>query len=268
MDSKKIVFIHDDDIEIQLIDHKFSGEFRGRLHYEPMFRKIHTFLIKKGVIKNNIIDLGAYIGDNTLPWAKMLLPKGGIIYAIDPSNENCEFIQGMCKENDLSNVKIFQTAVSDSNETLTTNGDLHHCSFVFDDNYNKIGENGKLKVVSTTLDSLFESTEIENIGYIHLDVEGMEYKVLKGALKILKTFQPIITYEQHLNMDDIQEIPIFLKEWTRHDYQIFLINEIMPNCRFDCRNFIVFPKRVLIDYENLVEEIHKFIGFSILTPFS
>ena len=37
----------------------------------------------------NIIDLGAWIGDNSIPWAKNI---DGIVYAIDPSKENCKYI--------------------------------------------------------------------------------------------------------------------------------------------------------------------------------
>ena len=39
----------------------------------------------------------------------------------------------------------------------------------------------------------------------------MEYKVLKGAANIIKTFEPIITYEQHIDKENIDEIFYYLK---------------------------------------------------------
>ena len=199
-----------------------------------------------------VVFLGAFIGDNTLPWAKNI---SGIIYAIDPSFENCEFIDKMAKNNELQNIKIFQTAISDCDEILSTNENLHHCSFVF----GNPGTTGANKVNATTLDKLFQTGHIENIGYIHLDVEGMEYKVLKGAANIIKTFEPIITYEQHIDKENIDEIFDYLKSFS---YNIFLIDEILPGCWSDCRNFIAFPSN--IDSNIIICDIHQYLGFQII----
>ena len=49
--------------------------------------------LKRKIIKGNIIDLGAWIGDNAIPWAKNI---NHIVYAIDPSSQNIEFITKMC----------------------------------------------------------------------------------------------------------------------------------------------------------------------------
>jgi hypothetical protein len=53
--------------------------FKKRDNHEVMFRRINTYLIKNKIIKNNIIDLGAWIGDNSIPWAKNI---DGTVYAI------------------------------------------------------------------------------------------------------------------------------------------------------------------------------------------
>jgi len=185
------VFTNDGGITVSLIEHPFSQTFASRNNHEVLFRRMHTYLMDTGVIKNNIIDLGAWIGDNTIPWSKRSGSdaKRSVVYAIDPSRENCDFIQIMCDHNQIDNVKIFQTAVSDKMETLSTNDDMYHCTFASDDQ-------GRNKVNAITLDHLFNIGEIENIGYIHLDVEGMEYKVILGSEKIIDTYKPIITFEQ------------------------------------------------------------------------
>ena len=256
------IFTNDGEITISLIEHPFSQTFASRNNHEILFRRMHTYLMDAGIIKNNIIDLGAWIGDNTIPWAKVVSLSAKVVslsakvvYAIDPSRENCDFIQQMCDHNQLTNVKIFQTAVSDKMETLSTNDDMYHCTFVQ-------GSEGRNKVNAITLDHLFNTGEIENIGYIHLDVEGMEYKVILGAEQIIDTCRPIITFEQHLEIDNYN---LILEHLTNKNYVVYLIDEVLPGCRPDCRNSIAFSKETF--EPNIVTKIHEYIGKEILLPF-
>ena len=259
------IFTNDGDTTVALIDHPFSQTFASRNHHEVLFRQMHTYLMDTGVIKNNIIDLGAWIGDNTIPWAKRSgsvaslsdakVASLSVVYAIDPSKENCEFIQQMCDHNQLTNVKIFQTAVSNTMELLSTNDDMYHCTFVQ-------GSEGRNKVNAITLDHLFNTGEIEHIGYIHLDVEGMEYKVILGAEQIIDTCRPIITFEQHLETDNYN---LILEHLTNKNYVVYLIDEVLPGCRPDCRNSIAFPKETF--EPNIVNNIHEYLKKEILLPF-
>jgi FkbM family methyltransferase len=232
-----------------LLPHPFSSTFASRDNHEVQFRRINTFLINRHIIRRNIIDLGAWIGDNTLPWAKNI---NGIVYAIDPSPNNCNFINQMCSLNDISNVTTFQLAISNRNELLSTNDNINHCSFVH-------GSAGVTTVQATTLDYLYEQKQIQNIGYIHLDVEGMEFKVLEGCSHIVDKDRPIITFEQHIMIDDYNVILAYM---ASKQYTVFLIDEILPGCRPDCRNSIAFPNEIFT--ESLVHEIHNHIGYSIL----
>jgi len=249
------IFTNDGEITISLIEHPFSQTFASRNNHEVLFRRMHTYLMDAGIIKNNIIDLGAWIGDNTIPWAKRSHQKQSVVYAIDPSRENCDFIQRMCDHNQIDNVKIFQTAVSNKMETLSTNDDMYHCTFVQ-------GSEGRNKVDAITLDHLFNIGEIENIGYIHLDVEGMEYNVISGSEKIIDTYKPVITFEQHLEIDNYN---LILEHLTNKNYVVYLIDEVLPGCRADCRNSIAFPKETFDP--SIVTKIHEYIGREILLPF-
>lgn len=250
---RSCIFTNDNNTAINLIEHPYSETFAGRDRHEVLFRRMHGYLFDNGIIQNNIIDLGAWIGDNTVPWAKR--QSGSIIYAIDPSRENCEFIRQMCEHNQISNVKIFQTAISDKVETISTDDDMYHCTFVE-------GTSGKNKVEAVSLDYLFENREIENIGYIHLDVEGMEYKVIRGAEKIISTCRPVITFEQHLQTDNYT---LILEHLTDRDYVVFLMDEILPGCRPDCRNSIAFPREKF--NQEIVDGINQYLGVQIMLPF-
>lgn len=252
------LFTNDNNVTLSCIEHSFSSLFANRDRNEPLFRKINTYLILQKIISRNIIDLGAWIGDNALPWAKNI---SDIVYAIDPSSENCFFMRAMCAKNNISNVKIMQVAISNKNETLiTATSTIDHCTFVpwkWGEVYSS--ETPTTHVSATYLDYLYEKNVIKNIGYIHLDVEGMEYEVLQGSSNLIDECRPIVAYEQHLELDNCMVIPAFLRE---KNYMIFLVDEILPDCRTDCRNFFAFPKEIYSS--KLIEDINSHIGYSIL----
>ena len=221
----KVVFPLDNRVSVDLIDHPYSEKLLSRNNLEPKFRSISTYLINQGLIRN-ILDSGAFIGDNSIPWAKNVQ---GMVFAIDPSAENCSFIRDICKFNNIENMKIFPLALNDKNELLSTDEDLHHCTLV---------NSGKNNVESVSLDYLFDANEISNVDYIHLDVEGMEYKVITGGTRFISSCRPIIAFEQHLLTDNYNQLCNFLKD---RNYTVFLIDEVLEGCKVDCRNFIAFP---------------------------
>jgi FkbM family methyltransferase len=108
-----------------------------------------------------------------------------------------------------------QFALNDKNETISTDEEIKFCSF----SKHFTGVDGKNKIESYALDHLLETNQIENIDLLHLDVEGMELKVIMGSEKLIDSCRPIITFEQHLNQDDYVGLSriIFNK-----NYQVFL----------------------------------------------
>jgi len=245
----KTVFPYENKVVIKLPsnDPKNKGFFYRGQHHEVMFRIIHTYLINNNIIpvNKNIIDLGAWIGDNSIPWAKNI---SGIVYAIDPSPSNIHYISKVCVLNNINNVMCITSAISDKNETLSTNDSIDHCSFVYNNKLN----NGKIKQQAVSLDYLYETNVIENIGYIHLDVEGMEYRVLQGSENIINTYKPIITFEQLLDREDYTVVSDYLKN---KGYKVFMINEIPINCTAYCRNFIAFHNSIFS--QELIENINN-----------
>ena len=92
----KCIFTYDNNCEILVPEEGFFYKdmnyceiFMKRVNHEVNFRKIVNLLIKEKIIQGNIIDLGSWIGDNSIPWSKNI---NSTVYAIDPSPENCNFI--------------------------------------------------------------------------------------------------------------------------------------------------------------------------------
>jgi len=246
-------FIHDNNIELTLSDEltsKFNYQidiFDSMISHEKIFRNIIIELINLNIIdrNKNFIDLGGYVGDNSLPWAKNI---DGIVYCIEPSKINIEFINELLKHNAIKNVTLFNICISDKEETLSTNGSIdigHNVSFVYDKKrysliWNK-NENKIFKLKSTTLDILYENKDIDNITFIHIDVEGMELLVLNGSKNIISIFKPVIVFEVHLKQQipDKNELVTFFIE---RDYIVYIINEVCG--RKDCRNFLAIPTNI------------------------
>jgi len=238
------IFLNDNSVEIKLIDHAFSSIFELRVYHEAIFRMIHSYLINNIIIDptKNFIDLGAWIGDNSIPWAKNI---EGTVYAIDPCKENCDFINAMKHYNSIENLTIIKAVISDSEKIISTdNNDLHHCSFTNDESLQN-------KLQAFSLDTLYKNNIIKNIGYIHLDVEKMEHLVIAGAKQLINDLRPIVSFEQHLNTDDYQSI---CKYFNSINYNVYLINEQLLGCLEDCRNFLAFPNNINIkDIESYLD---------------
>ena len=57
------------------------------------------------------------------------------------------------------------------------------------------GENSKEKIRLKTIDKFVKKNKIKKIDFIKIDTEGSEYFILKGGLKTIEKFKPIIQFE-------------------------------------------------------------------------
>ena len=250
------MFINDNGVTISVPDgHSFTEEYRTRINQERYFRLISNYMISSGYVRRNIIDLGAWIGDNSIPWAMNLANGGGIVYSIDPSEYNCEYIGKVAEMNNISNIKIINHVISDGCKVVSTvdtdprtdiyGGKMHHLTFSNDDSQ-------EIRLNAVSLDYLYEGGEIGDIDYIHLDVEFMERLVIEGSVKVIERYQPIIAYEQHLDIDDYESL---VKILNRRGYDVYIIDERFNNYRYDYRNLIALPSR--IDSEQFKNEVES-----------
>jgi len=77
--------------------------------YELEEQLFFTRVVRRGMV---VWDVGANVGVYTLLFAR-LVGVSGVVLAFEPLSSNCECIIGHIKSNGFSNVKMFQTAVSD-----------------------------------------------------------------------------------------------------------------------------------------------------------
>jgi FkbM family methyltransferase len=218
---------------------------------EKKTRLIISEFIKNNLIdiNKNIIDSGAFIGDNALPWAKQIT---GNIYAIDPSENNEKLIKYLCEINNISNLFYFRLVLSNQNKELTYTGDLDFNSFS--------STNGNNKIFATSLDFLFKNKDIKDITFIHLDVEGEEYNTLLGSIEVIKSYFPIIIYEQHIKTDNVNNCVNLLNNLNYHQY---IINEKTGE-NVDCRNLLAIPNEKYELFKNKCSFLNDLIDINYL----
>ena len=145
-----------------------------------------------------IIDCGAHIGDGAIPIAHALikLNRSDItVYAIDPSTYKCDVMKYIAEKNNLRNLKIINCGLSNDNYTYykLKGDDPNTGASIWTKNIKEkqeIDEQMEFK----TLDSL----NINKIGIIHLDVEGMEVDALLGAKNSINKWKPYLSLENNL----------------------------------------------------------------------
>ena len=223
---------------------KRSIYFISRPYAEVLLRKtIFSLYDKKYIDKNkSVIDIGCWIADNTLAWAP-ILKNDAIIFAIDPSVENLLFGKELGALNKISNVKWINAVCYDKiGIPLSFKGSIDHAQF-------KEEKKSSNSIISTTLDKIINKN---SIGLMHIDVEGLELKVLRGARKIIELNRPVIIFENLISRPGLEPIISFLNSYK---YDVYMINEVLPGCDLDCRNFIAFDsKRKLPKIENPVQK--------------
>jgi len=158
------------------------------------------------------IDIGANIGNHTIFFSKFF----SNVECFEPHPITSQLFA--LNTGQLSNICLHKHALSDS----SGQGFLHSiqtnlgASFISNERFSEADTLIELE----TLD--FYLQHFKSIKFIKIDVEGMEYKVLRGSESVIQTFRPVIAFEQHredFTIDDGGTLATNFLESL--DYEIF-----------------------------------------------
>jgi FkbM family methyltransferase len=156
--------------------------------FEPEMKLWRSYL-KPGMV---VIDVGANVGVYTFSAAARVGATGRVI-AVEPTALCVQCLHQTIQINDLQQVSVYAVAASDTEGSLSfrisANNELNEV--VASD----VEESGLITIPCLSLDAICEKENIQRVDFIKIDAEGHELSVLKGALHILATFQPVILYE-------------------------------------------------------------------------
>jgi FkbM family methyltransferase len=144
-------------------------------------------------------DFGAHFGIHTVGMAR-LVGEHGEVASFEPDQVAFRRLEYHVRTNRLSNVRLFQAAVSDhaGSERLIVSENLgSSCShFRYEDEPEPKSE--QTAVVSTVVpDDLVSAGTIRLPDVIKVDVQGHGAKALGGSLKSIQRKRPIIIFSNH-----------------------------------------------------------------------
>lgn len=175
------------------------------LKYYGEYTELELDLLKNFMNKNYVVyDVGANIGYHTVAFAKL----ADRVYAFEPNKKHLDLLYKNIKSFD--NITVYDVACSDTIETKYIDDfDLSVPGNYGEMYMNTFGQECK----SIVLDDL---DDVYGPDLLKIDVEGHELQVLKGAVKTITEFNPIIFYEAHGK--DLPEIYDLLNDLQYHLY--------------------------------------------------
>lgn len=186
--------------------------------YEPHLIACFNKICQPGSV---VFDIGANIGFHSLMLSK-LAGETGHVYAFEPNSENSRMILLGLEHNHVLNVTLLPVALSDQRG-------WEYFSSHIGSNGGFVGRqlaalHGHGTIVPTfTLDEM----SLPNVDLIKVDVEGAEYKALKGGELMLSRSRPAIVCEFSIEMvNRVSGVtPAYFLNWIAGmDYRIFLLD--------------------------------------------
>jgi FkbM family methyltransferase len=184
------------------IDAVTSQEFlRGT--YEPYMQNAFIEYVQRG---NTVFDIGAHAGFHSM-FCGLLVGATGRVFAFEPNPISRESLAGQIRLNRTLRLEIVPYALSD--KVGLADFDATRGS------QSRITSMGKCKVEMRTIDSLV-SIELPIPDLIKIDVEGEEEKVLRGSVKTLSMFRPIVLCDYN----DDKTLSILVENLLPLDYEV------------------------------------------------
>lgn len=167
--------------------------------------------VLKQVDGKAVIDAGAYNGDTLLLLRHIF--KNSTCYCFEPDLNNFNYLcQAFKRDIKLGYVKAFNQALGDKKGTMCLSkaqGEVslnESASLIYD--YNNEVDNQTVEVA--TIDELVKENQLE-VGFIKMDVEGFEPKVIEGAINTIKTQRPLLVIAFYHYPDEFYEIKPYLE---------------------------------------------------------
>lgn len=159
--------------------------------WEPHFTDIAKSILNEGDV---CVDAGSNFGWHTLIMAN-LVGNSGKIYSFEPLRIIFQQLNANIFLNGLDNVNTYNLALGNQTGIVGIPKLNIHTSGI--QNYGDTSIQNELDdfVHQIKLDNLINNTEISNLKFLKIDVQGCELPVLQGAKSCIIIFRPYIFIE-------------------------------------------------------------------------
>lgn len=187
---------HDFTINYPCISIPFKVGYNELLDFytnlEPQTKQYYCDTIQKDW---NVVDVGANIGMFTLLFGKL---TDGLVWAIEASSQNYGFlkenVEGVFGEGkdvkgiyEVNNILLHNMFISDTSSRQE--GEIH---YLWTGRGSVAREKGEFDFY--TLDDLLMMWETP-INLIKIDIDGYDFEAVKGAVRVMQTYKPIMVIE-------------------------------------------------------------------------
>lgn len=161
-------------------------------------------LIKQLNLNNDdcvIVDVGCNFGYMSMVWA-LSICRNGTVHAFEANKEVYNSFLNSLNFNGLTNVHLNYKALGNLNQTVK----MFHMDTT--SNFNNITNTDKFEMVDMlTLDSYDYQNDLGRCDVIKIDVDGIEYDILKGSMQVMQKYQPIYIVETN---NDVRIVEFFI----------------------------------------------------------
>lgn len=172
---------------------------------------------------SNCIDIGCYLG-SVLSEILQLSPHGSHI-AFEPVPNKARWLKQKFPQADIREIALSDIS---GETTFYVNTNCSGFSGLQPHNFQKNASFHKITVQCERLDNILIPDH--RVDFIKIDVEGAELAVLRGAVKTLSLYHPIVLFEcsfSGLSSFGFTSYQIFEFLTQQHSYSIFLLKDFL-----------------------------------------
>lgn len=188
--------------------------------YETHLSGFHKRVVKPGM---TVVDIGANVGFYTMLFASLVGERGRVL-AFEPNSENCRILLLTIAANNFHQVTLFPFALAEEMAALYFTPAIGSNGLVLPGRKETLLDPNCVVVPSMRLDAVVSG----QVDLIKADIEGAEYRALRGAEAIIRRCHPIVTTELSLEMlSRVSGIhgPEFLKWMQGFGYRAYLLGK-------------------------------------------
>lgn len=170
---------------------------------------------------DNAIDVGAHYGIYAMHMARLVGTTGKVL-AFEPLVDLFRVLEARSKN--FPNILCINSALSDRSDAELNISIPLLCGCVPEPAWatlqNYSGKHLQQKVCVATLDSFMN--QLHNLRFIKVDVEGAELAFLRGAKQVIKSFRPLIQFEENAMR---QNLALYQDFCQQQNYELLLLGE-------------------------------------------
>jgi FkbM family methyltransferase len=135
-----------------------------------------------------VVDVGANLGYYSLLASRLVGPDGRVV-ALEPNSENCRLLVSSLRLHAIANVEVIPVAADAATGWAYFSTHVGSNGGLIDDR--DLLTHPGVVVPTFALDDIVDGP----IGFLKMDVEGAEGRVVEGAARLIERDRPIVTTE-------------------------------------------------------------------------